>query len=139
MEKQNKSNRTYALRVCVNPNCDFGKDYIPTWYTQKYCCKQCRVNYHNDKRREKVGGSHSDKKLLEITDKLLGEIKKKAIRGNLRITDNLLKYDGVDTRLSVTQETNKATGNQIRWFYEFGLEYLPQEKHYVIHQRTKKK
>ncbi len=139
MGKQNKSNRTYAVRRCKNPTCDYGNEYTPTWFTQKFCCNQCRINFHNDQRRAKAAGSHSDKKLLEMTDKLLGEIKRKATVGGITINDALLRYDGVDIRLSVTQETNKESGNQIRWFYEFGLEYLPEEKRYVIHQKSIRK
>lgn len=139
MGKQNKSNRTYPVRLCKNPICDYGNEYTPTWYTQKFCCTQCRVNFHNDQRRTKAGGTHSDKKLLEMTDKLLGEINRKATSSGIRINDSLLKYDGVDIRLSVSQETNKQSGNQIRWFYEYGLEFLPQENRYVIHQKSKRK
>ena len=49
--KSRVSNRRYPLLMCKKPDCR--ESFVPTDARQIYCCEQHRVDFNNDKRKQK--------------------------------------------------------------------------------------
>ena len=134
-----RSKRQYPAKSCSNPACK--SKYQPHDFRQIFCSTQCRINYHNDSRREKSNTLYFKEKLLRHKAKALRDLynspnyrKEKKVSGEALLFLNILP--GLTTDL----EINSQTKRMIYWAHDMGLEPLTTKNDYFeIHQRTPKK
>ncbi len=133
-----RSGRTYQQRICKNPNCMHGRNYIPHDARQEWCCTPCGVDANNDIRREKNRTKFLPEKQLRAYDKLLGKLYRKYVENEYcQVYKFIIQHEEIDISLCVQQETNLVTGKPIRWFYEFGLELHPEDNNFfIIHKKN---
>lgn len=134
-----RSNRTYPERTCANPLCEHGKIFIPHDRRQLYCCPRCGENAGNDRARELRLTKFSVEKELRDIDKKLGKLYAHYLKDNYCfVHQSIFNHELIDLRLSVEQSTNTITSQQVRWFYEYGVEMHPENKTYFIIYKRKK-
>ncbi len=132
-----RSQRNYPQQVCKNLKCGHGKFFIPHDARQVWCCPPCGVEANNDIRREKNRTKFLPEKQLRIYDSILGRLYTKYVSNNYCVVPLLIfKHEEIDLSLSVEQQTNTQTGQQVKWYYEFGIEIHPTSKeHFIIHKK----
>jgi len=123
------SNRRYPLRNCKKPECS-GK-FIPHDARQTYCCEQHRIDFNNDKRKQK---EKSDVLFLKTVKKNEAILKKARVsayyKKNRCISKFLLDYDGYDFNTYHSIIINKNTGREAHICYEFALELIDAKEQY---------
>lgn len=132
-----RSKRTYPQRICKNANCTHGKYYTPHDARQVWCCPPCGVEAYNDGRSKLNNSKFLPEKQLRIYDKLLGKLYAQYEKNNHCLVHKLiLQHEQLDPSLNVEQQTNTQTGQQVKWYYEFGIEIHPTSKeHFIIHKK----
>ena len=136
-----RSKRTYPERKCFNSSCEFEKEFTPHDRRQKFCCNQCRVNYHNDARHTINNNELLNEKRLRGFDKKLKKIYQNCVdaKGVCTVSKEILAYEQIDLRLSVSEQANPKTGGKVKWFYTFGTEIHPNDSNYfLIYKKTSK-
>jgi hypothetical protein len=132
-----RSKRKYVERPCANSDCYFGKKYVPHDRRQKFCCAQCRINYHNDQRHiNNITVLLKLKKLKQIDDKLANIYKRFLNKdGKCLVRSEVLFYENIDVMLMVKELENKQTKGKVKAYLRFGIELLSSdENYYLIHQ-----
>lgn len=111
------SKRTHSPKSCQNPACP--KVFIPTDKRQKYCTRQCQINYNNDKKSKKLESDRYERR-LEESDLILAYLYDHAGCNQYSIHERILRLQKVDLSLG-TLEYDKRRGQQIRWYLQYGL------------------
>ena len=139
MNNRYYSKRRYPKRKCKNPACNVEPDFAPHDKRQEYCCVQCRTDAGNDRRGIANRTIFANEKLLRDSDKKLAKLYAKFLsNGHAIVHISYLEYEGVDVLLLVKKQKNLATGLQIHWFYEYGLEInIDNPDYFVIHKKLK--
>ena len=140
-KKGGRSKRKYPEKLCFNPNCEFEKKFIPHDRRQKFCCEQCRINFHNDKQHGDNNSSFRNEKLLRQYDKKLEKIYYRCVDKDdyCIVWKGILEYEGINVRLLVEEQQNTHTGEKVKWFYRFGTELDKQRPDFfTIYKKTKK-
>jgi hypothetical protein len=117
------SNRCYPEMECSNPECQIL--FTPHDRRQIFCEDQCRVNYYNDKRHANDNSRFADEKIARLNNKILAIIWKKVTHLKKKIVQkSILEWEGFrfDSQVMITK--NAKTGNNILWYYDFGLELV---------------
>ncbi len=131
-----RSNRTYPPRICKNPNCMHGRNYIPHDARQVWCCPPCGVDAYNDVRRALNLSRFQPEKHLREYDVKLGKLYELYLKDQYcAVHTFILQHERIDLSLCVEQQTNKTTGNPIRWYYQFGIEIHPSDNNFFIIQK----
>lgn len=133
-----RSKRRYPERMCANHACEAEKKFIPHDRRQRFCCLQCRVNFHNDKRHLTNNTKLVNEKLLREYDKKLHKIFTRLAdkAGYCAVSVKILEYESINLRLCVEDQTNPQTGGKVKWLYNYGTEQHPDNKNYfIIHKK----
>jgi hypothetical protein len=129
------SNRLYPEAICCNQDCE--SSFFPHDSRQFYCTEQCRINYHNDRRKIEKLNRYIIEKPLRENDKLLQAIYFSGHYKNDQIFEEFLINAGINFQIG-TFEENLLTKRPIRWYHSFGLELIDKKlRIYTIHLRTK--
>ena len=134
-----RSKRIYPERLCGNPQCIISPKFKPDDLRRKFCCKQCRVNYYNDQRRELDNNTFINaKRLKEIDNKLLKIYARYANeKGYCAVRKELFHYENIEVMLLVKELNNPTTGGKVKGFFRFGIELHPQDQNYYIIHKIK--
>jgi hypothetical protein len=130
------SNRVYPKKPCFNLACQVL--FHPHDSRQEFCSKQCRINYHNDKRKQQNEDRYFQEDQMRHNDKLLEALFEMDEYGQKDyITESALRYTGVNFEIG-SWEQNLLTKRPIKWFHTYGLELIDKtNKLFTIHHRTK--
>lgn len=133
--KKRISNRRYPLRKCQKPDCQEG--FVPSDARQIYCCEQHRVDYNNDKRKQKEAITVLFLKKVKSNEAILAKviisdyyIKKKGVY------KPLLDYEGYDFEYYHQIKINKKTGYEVLVCFNYILELVDPAKHFFIIKKT---
>jgi hypothetical protein len=134
-----KLKRTYPEKACANTaNCISGGKFAPTDRRQVFCCAKCGEIFRNDKRHLANNTDFKNEKLLRRFDKKLERLFYFFVDGSSRanVWVEFFRYEGIDLRLLVSENTNESTKQQVRWFYRFGTERNTENpEFFIIYQR----
>lgn len=132
-----RSKRTYPESDCANLKCEHGKKFIPHDRRQKFCCPLCKSSNGNDRRRELILTKYSQEKQLRLIDLKLGKLYfQYLIRDACLVHKDIFNHEQIDLRFSVEQSTNIYTNEQVKWYYEFGVElHYNDNNFFIIHKR----
>ena len=133
--KRRESNRRYPLRKCKKPDCQ--EYFVPSDSRQIYCCEQHRIDFNNDKRKQKEA----------ITLLLLNKVKNnEAILKKVKISDiykekkgvykKLLDYEGYDFKYYHQIMINEETGFEAHVCFGYILELVDPTRQFFIINRT---
>ena len=145
MNKNNKStdflvkfsNRVYPTRICPQGNHEFK----PHDARQKFCCPQHRIDYNNDKQKQK----NKHDKLMTAAIKSNYGILQKIRSSNLyerygKIMQDVLDYEGYDFSQYHQKVVNVKNGHDVLMIYNYGLECINMERgEFIIHVSKPKK
>lgn len=141
MEKDNQffSSRRYALRDCVNPNCEFYPQYVPHDKRQKFCCAQCRKNFHNDQRSLEDNTIFIDLKNLKSIDRKLDKIyiKHADQKGYCCVRKEVFYHEGINVMLLVKELRNSVTGKPVKGYFRYGIELSAQDNNFYFIYKLK--
>lgn len=141
MENKKISKRTYPVRDCSNPNCGFEQKFAPHDRRQKFCCEQCRINFHNDQKHNDNKTTFRSEKDLRQFDKRLAKIHKAFVNkdGYCTVWKGIFNYEQINVALLVSEQENPNTGGRVKWFYKYGTELHPKDNNYfIIHKKLTK-
>lgn len=128
--------RKYPSRHCSNPECNIL--FVPHRRNQLYCTPQCRINFNNDKRREKNLTDYATEKIIKKNEEVLKKLLSSPFCKKDEISMIFLQHEGYDFKVSSDSLENKATGQTIRWCHTHGIELKSTNlKIFVIHKRNK--
>jgi hypothetical protein len=126
------SKRRYPEQTCFNPDCE--EEFIPHDRRQIFCSTQCRINYYNDKKHIDNEERYFREAQLRRIDKMLEALTHGEFYLDEQVKEEILDGFKIDRSIG-TLEMNLLTGNPIRWYHAFGIEFLG-NKLYTIHTRT---
>ncbi len=123
------SNRRYAVKNCQKSDCN--AEFIPTDSRHKYCCRQHRIDYQNDKRKEEV----------KIHNDFANKVKKnKAILAKIfnsneyqkwnRIHVDVLKYEDYDFRVYHNTMIQEFTKRELKICFDHAIMLIDSEKQF---------
>ncbi len=122
-KRERWSQRVYPEKICINPNCVFGKKFIPYDKRQEHCCTQCWTDQNNDETSEKKKTTYAEEKIFKDIDDNLEILYAEFFDGKFCLVHKeyfrLLK---IDLRYFVLPKKNPATGLNILWLYKYGTE-----------------
>ncbi|HWJ27294.1 MAG TPA: hypothetical protein VNS32_12180 [Flavisolibacter sp.] len=128
------SKRVYPEEICINPAC--GQPFNPHDYRQVFCTPQCRINFHNDQKRQQNENRFFSEKCLRQADQILEAIFESELYQEEQISEKTLQGFKVPLNIG-TLEKNLQTERPVWWFHAYGLELIDREKRlYTIHYRT---
>ncbi len=138
-EKVHRSKRKYPKKVCLNPYCEYEREFTPHDYRQNYCCAQCRINFHNDQRRLNSISTFSEEKLLRQIDSKLRKLYRRYFNGKACMVHKAyFAHEEIDLSYLLTQEKVSDSLGYIRWLYQYGTQLDVNNKDYfIIHKRNK--
>lgn len=118
-----RSKRTYPMMLCFNLLCEFDKEFIPHDRRQIFCCKQCRINWHNDKQAEENAVRYADEKVLRAIEKILEKLYHRYVVGSYcMVRKDYFAHEEIDIiHYVVKKGLNPLTGSEISWFYGYGV------------------
>ena len=130
------SNRRYPIRICKKPDCS--GEFTPSDSRQIYCCEQHRIDFNNDKRKQKEAITILFLKIVKSNEAILKKI---------RISDYYLKHNGVFKPLLDYEGynfdfyhkkmINKDTGNEVYVCFGYSIELVdPENQKFVIEKYT---
>ena len=138
MEKKKRSKRKYPEKPCANASCSFDQRFVPHDRRQKFCCEQCRINYHNDKRHNDNKTTFQSERNLRQFDKKLARIYEAFVdkNGYCVAPKGIFNYEKVNVAFLVYEQQNTNTGGRVKWFYQYGTELHPKSAdHFIIHKK----
>lgn len=138
MGEKHRSKRKYPERDCANPNCGFEQRFFPHDRRQKFCCEQCRVNFHNDIKHANNKTIYKAEKSLRAFDKKLEKIYYAFVNedGYCIVWKDILAYEGINVALLVHEQQNTNTGGKVKWLFKYGTELHPNNPNYfIIHKK----
>ena len=127
--------RIHDPRVCINPAC--GITFTPIGRDRNYCTDQCRINYHNDRKRLLLNEQAHWHDPVLACEATLEELVQSELYQNEQISQKDLIRFGIDPSL-VEPRWHPKTEGFIYWFGAYGIELLKPDhkKRYTIHYRT---
>ena len=125
------SKRRYPLRKCKKNDCQ--EDFVPTESRQIYCCEQHRIDFNNDKRKQKEAITVLFLNKLKNNEAIL----KKIIRSDYYnkhkcVNKSLLDYEGYDFKYYHQILINQLTGHEGHVCFGYILELVDPEKQIFI-------
>ena len=133
--KKRVSNRRYPLRMCKKPDCQEG--FTPSDSRQIYCCEQHRVDFNNDKRKQKEAITVLFLKKVKSNRDILKKIKSCAFyKKHGYATKFLLDHEDYDFNFFHCMFINKKTGREVHVCYEFTLELIDSTNQYFLIKNT---
>jgi hypothetical protein len=134
--KRRESNRRYSLRKCKKPDCQ--EYFVPSDSRQIYCGEQHRIDFNNDKRKQKEAITIMFLKIAKSNEAILKKI---------RISDYYLKHNGVFIPLLDYEGynfdfyhkkmINKKSGNEVYVCFGYSIELVdPENQKFVIEKYT---
>ena len=134
--KKRVSNRRYPLRNCKKPDCQV--NYVPTDARQIYCCEQHRVDFNNDKRKEKEAITLLFLNKVKSNEAILKKVKTNDHYTKYRcVKKDLLDYEGYDFNYYHQIMINKKTGCEGHVCFDYILELVdPIELLFIIKKKS---
>jgi hypothetical protein len=126
------SNRRYPIRKCLKPDCN--EDFIPTDSRQIYCCQQHRIDFNNDKRKQKEVVAIFFLKNVNSNRDILKKIKASDYyQKNGHASKFLLDYEGYNFNTYHSIIINKKTGREVQVCFDYTLELIdPKAEKFLI-------
>ena len=132
ISKKRVSNRRYPLRMCKKPDCQEG--FAPSDSRQIYCCEQHRIDFNNDKRKQKEAITVLFLKKVKRNEAILAKvimsdyyIQKKGIY------KSLLDYEGYDFKYYHQKIINSVTGYDSHVCFDYIIDLVdPNEQFFKI-------
>jgi hypothetical protein len=136
ISKQVNKGRTYPIKKCKNPDCDYGENFTPHDKRQVFCNDQCRSNYHNDIKSLKLKSEFQVLEQIKRNDRILKDLYLKYFKeGNAMVHHSILFHEGIDPKLA-TKDLMKS-GRVVKQLLNYGLEMHPDDFHYYIINKIK--
>lgn len=133
--KKRVSNRRYPLRMCKKPDCQEG--FVPSDSRQIYCCDQHRIDFNNDKRKQKEAITVLFLKKLKSNRDILKKIKSCAFYKKYGYaTKFILDHEDYDFDSFNHMFYNEKTGREVHVCYEFTLELIDSTKQNFLIKNT---
>ena len=133
--KSRVSNRRYPLLMCKKPDCR--ESFVPTDARQIYCCEQHRVDFNNDKRKQKEAINIFFLKKVKSNRDILRKIQSCAFyKKHGYASKFLLDYEDYDFNFFHTTMINEKTGREVKVCYDYTLELIDSNEEYFIIKNT---
>lgn len=130
--------RKYPPRKCANPEC--GEMFTPNRRNHIFCTDQCRINFNNDKSREKNLTDYALEKDIRKNEKILKKCLLSPYYTDDQINMAFLVHDHFNFKVSSDNNQSKETDQVIRWSHTHGIELKnTNPKTFTIHKREKTK
>ncbi len=132
--KRKKSSRKYPKKDCFNPAPHAGSKFIPYDSRQIFCCTQCRIDYHNDLRKEENATRYSDEPVLRRIDKQLELLYRRYDNGKYcSVHKAFLAHVQIDVmNYCITGGKDEVTGSPITWFHAYGVSADRKDSNYFL-------
>jgi hypothetical protein len=133
--KKRVSNRRYPLQKCKKPDCH--ESFEPSDSRQIYCCEQHRIDFNNDKRKQKEAINVCFLKIVKSNRDILQKIKNSDYyRKYGCIPKFFLDYEGYDFSTYHKILINDITGNDVHVCYDYTIELIDPIKQYFLIENT---
>lgn len=122
-KKRRISNRIYPIRKCKKTDCQ--EDFIPSDSRQIYCCEQHRIDFNNDKRKQKEAITILFLKKIKKNGAILKKILSSSYyKKHKCVNKSLLDYEDYDFNFYHKITINYSTGNEGHICFGFALELI---------------
>jgi hypothetical protein len=129
------SKRRYPIRKCKKPDCQ--EDFVPSDSRKIYCCEQHRVDFNNDKRKQKEAITNLFLKKIKSNEAILEKIKISDFYNERKgVFKLLLDYEYYDFKYYHQIIINKKTGYEAHVCFGYILELVDPEKQFFIIKKT---
>lgn len=123
------SNRVYPPKLCAKIDCKI--EFNPTDARQVYCCNQHRIDSNNDKRKI-ITSYEADfaKKVKNNKNILIKILNSKIYQKDCYIHLSILEYEGFSFLTYHSALTEKKSGREVKFSYEYGIMLIDSEKQF---------
>ena len=130
--KRRVSNRRYPIRKCKKPDCQ--EDFVPSDSRQIYCCEQHRIDFNNDKRKQREAISLLFLNKVKSNEAILKKIvESDYYKKHEGVYKPLLDYEGYDFKYYHQLLINKFSGCTVHVCFGYTLELVdPKEQFFKI-------
>lgn len=133
--KRRESNRRYPLRKCKKPDCQ--EYFVPSDSRQIYCGEQHRIDFNNDKRKQKEAINIFFLKRANSNRAILKKIKTSAFYKKHGYAPKfLLDYEGYYFDTYHTFIINEKTGREAHVCYDYALELIDAKEEFFSINNT---